>query len=83
MTKKNWFIKRGPEVARVASAEVEIDDHLGPATVMATEWANGEGFDVFLQREKEPEQRLGITWCEWIALKKVMRAIEREMKRKA
>lgn len=71
-----WFIKHGPVVHNVRSVEVDIEDHLGKATVFVNEWGNGEGFDAILQREKEPEQRVEITWSEWTALKKAVRKID-------
>lgn len=71
-----WFIKHGPTVYNVRSVVTEIDDHLGKATVFVNEWGNGEGFDVILHRDKEPEQRAEITWSEWTALKKAVRKID-------
>lgn len=67
--KPPWYIKYGPTSDVVAGSSVDIEDHFGKSSVIVTEWANGEGFDVLLDCEKQPQQRLEISWQEWGALK--------------
>lgn len=72
--KQPWYIKRGPTKAYVAQSEVDIEDHLGKSSVYVTAWANGEGYDIHLTRDKQPDQRIEVTECEWQAMRKAMRA---------
>lgn len=74
-TKLPWFIKRPPEAITVACATVDINDHFGHEVLCVTEWANGEGFDLHIAPDKGPEIRTPLTWQEWDALKRAVRAM--------
>lgn len=75
-----WFIKDGPIVHEVLAAGISIDDHFGPEHIGVTEWANGEGLQVDLVPEKGPDKRIELTWQEWTAIKKAVRAIQDRQK---
>lgn len=75
-TKLPWYIKREPAVTRLSSAELDIDDHFGHEVMSVTAWANGEGFDVQITPDKGPEIKAPLTWQEWVALKRAVRAMQ-------
>src|SRR5574343_658911 len=75
-TKLPWYIKREPAVTRLSSAELDIDDHFGHEVMSVTAWANGEGFDVQITPDKGTEIKAPLTWQEWVALKRAVRAMQ-------
>lgn len=58
------------------NAELEQWDHIAKESdfIEVTEWANGEGFDVYL--ESFGTQRISLTWGSWKALKHLVKKLD-------
>lgn len=70
--------------ANTASVLVGIDDHLGESSVCVNTWWSGEGFDL-ITAEGNTEQRIGISWVQWEAMKLAVKAAmkqEEQLRRK-
>lgn len=71
-----WYLKRAPEVTKIANVEVDIDDHFGHEILNVTEWPNGEGLELSIVPDKGPEIHTPLTWQEWDALQRAVRALK-------
>ena len=75
-----FYLEREPQVANTHAVLATVKDHLGESDVMVTTWWNGEGLTIDVEDRKAPHTRkvsINISWCEWDALKRCVKAIEK------
>ncbi len=81
-----FFLDREPQVANTHAVLATVKDHLGESDVMITTWWNDEGFTIDvedLKHSNAAKRSMEISWNEWDALRRCVKASKEAKKIKA